>query len=114
MSFQLTNYVAFQVKNYNSAVEFYKQVLGFELVTFTENESKFKCGDRYFFIEKKEDGDLRTYFEFSVPDIVVAKEQLTQAGCKILWQHNEKSFGFSDPYGMCFHVFESGTDLPDL
>lgn len=112
--FELSNYIAYQVRNYEKAVEFYKTVMGFELIKYTDAESKFKAGNTYFFVEKKEEGGVAVFFEFVVDDINAAKEKLLSEGCKITSTYSQKSHMFSDPYGMNFHVYERGADLPDL
>jgi catechol 2,3-dioxygenase-like lactoylglutathione lyase family enzyme len=112
--FELSNYIAYQVRDYDKAVNFYKEVMGFELMKYTEQESKFKAGNTYFFVEKNEEGGVAVFFEFVTDDIEAAKAKLLSEGCKITSSYSDKSHMFSDPYGMNFHVYERGADLPDM
>jgi predicted dithiol-disulfide oxidoreductase (DUF899 family)/predicted enzyme related to lactoylglutathione lyase len=103
-NFQLTNYVAVQVKDYERAINFYDNIIGMKLQRSYENETKFSMGRIHFFIENSE-GD-NVFFEFAVDDFHHAIEMLLDQGCKITKEFHEKSVMVVDPFGMKFHIFE--------
>lgn len=103
MNFEFSPHIAFQVKDYNKAKEFYEKVLGMEVVKTSEKETHFKKGDMNFYMENSDSGF--TFFEFKVEDVKAAKEELENNGCKITQIFSEKSIMFTDPYGMRFHVW---------
>ena len=111
---QLTNYIAFQVEKYDEAIKFYTDILQWELVKYTPEESKFKVGDTYFFIEKKEEKPLNTFFELVADDISLELTKLIDNGCEITQQFSEKSMMLKDRFGFRFHLYEKGAVLPDL
>lgn len=104
MKFEFSPHVAFQVKDYDKAREFYEKVLGMEIVTTSENETHFKKGEMNFYMENSETN--LTFFEFKVEDVNAAKTELENSGCKVTQIYSDKSIMFADPYGMRFHVWE--------
>lgn len=104
MKFEFSPYVAFHVKNYDKAIDFYKSVLGWDLVKKDDKETHFRCGIMNFFAESSDKG--YTFFEFKTDNMNEAKELLEKNGCIVTEVYNDKSMMFKDPYGMCFHIFE--------
>ncbi|RPI18696.1 MAG: VOC family protein [Ignavibacteriae bacterium] len=104
MKFEFSPYVAFQVKDYHKAVEFYEKVLGWNIIEKGEKESHFKIGPMNFFAENSPSGF--TFFEFRTDNFEEARKTLEENGCVITQTYNDKSMMFKDPYGMCFHIFE--------
>jgi catechol 2,3-dioxygenase-like lactoylglutathione lyase family enzyme len=104
MKFEFSPYVAFQVKNYDKAIDFYKNVLGWNLVKTDSNETHFQSGIMNFFAESNDKGF--TFFEFKTDNMKEAKVLLEKNGCVITQVYDDKSMMFKDPYGMCFHIFE--------
>jgi predicted dithiol-disulfide oxidoreductase (DUF899 family)/predicted enzyme related to lactoylglutathione lyase len=103
-TFQLTNNVAIQVKDYARAINFYENIIGMKLDRNYENETKFSMGGLQLFIENSE-GDS-VFFEFAVDDFHHAIEMLLDQGCEITKEYHEKSVMIKDPFGLKFHVFE--------
>ncbi len=114
MSYTITPFVAFQVSEYEGAVAFYKDVLGFELIKYSDTESKMAKDGFTFYIEKKEAGVLHTFFELVTPDIGIAKNEMLKAGCIVTHEYGPKSMMVADPYGFRFHLYEQGTELSDI
>lgn len=104
MKFEFSPHVAFQVKDYEKAKEFYEKVLGMEIVTSSGKETHFKSGSINFYMENSPDGF--TFFEFKVDDVYEAKEELEKAGCRVTQIYSEKSIMIADPYGMRFHIWQ--------
>ncbi|MCD8510179.1 MAG: VOC family protein [Bacillus sp. (in: Bacteria)] len=105
--FQLTNNIAVQVKNYEDALAFYKNVLGFSLVEKNDDEAKLSINGVNFYIENAPEGTMNTFFEFAVDDVEGVKSLLLNEGCIITKEYSSKSFMVKDPYGLNFHIFES-------
>ncbi|MBU9711779.1 DUF899 family protein [Evansella tamaricis] len=108
-SFQLTNNVAVQVKDYANAITFYNKIIGMRLDSTTPVESKFSINGRNFYIENADAnvGEGKVFFEFAVDDFAAAKKLLVQEGCTITKEYHEKSVMLKDPYGLRYHLFES-------
>lgn len=60
MKFEFSPHVAFQVKNYDQAVKFYKDVLGMEEVSTSESETHLKCGPVNFLMWKIQTAGLHS------------------------------------------------------
>lgn len=103
--FQLTNNVAVQVKNYEKALEFYKNTLGFTLVEKDDVEAKLSINGVNFYMENAPEGTT-TFFEFAVDNVEEVKNLLLNEGCIISKEYSSKSFMIKDPYGLNFHIFE--------
>ena len=107
MKFQFSPYIAVQVKEYQKAIKFYKDILGMDFIESKGNDTYLKSGPVNFVFENAPVGAHKAvFFEFKVDDINEAKEILEKEGCRILKEYYEKSIMFSDPYGMNFHVWE--------
>jgi catechol 2,3-dioxygenase-like lactoylglutathione lyase family enzyme len=105
MKFEFSPYIAVQVKNYDKAIDFYKRVMGMELVEVKGNDTYLKSGPLCFVFENVPEGKS-VFFEFKVNNVKNARELLEKEGCKVTQVYNEKSMMFSDPFGMNFHVWE--------
>ena len=97
-------HIALHVKNYDEAVEFYVDVLGFELIKKSSTESHLRLGDTNFYVENSPQD--HTFLEFETDDIEADRTKLNNAGCKLEKTHLEKSFMVEDPYGFRFHIWE--------
>lgn len=104
-SFQLTNYIAINVDNYEKAIEFYEKTIGMKIERVYDDETKFSINGIYFYIANNKDKNV--YFEFAVEkfDDVIGK--LIAEGCQITKVHNDKNVMIADPFGMKFHLFET-------
>ncbi|MBN8571870.1 MAG: VOC family protein [Ignavibacteria bacterium] len=104
INFEFSPYIALQVRDFDKAVEFYKNILGFDLIKKYQKEAHFKKGKTNFFVEKQKPG--RVILEFKVEDFDEAKALLEKQGCTIVMLYNKKSALFLDPYGVTFHIFQ--------
>jgi uncharacterized glyoxalase superfamily protein PhnB len=104
INFEFSPYIALQVRNFDAAVEFYKNTLGFDLIKKYQKEAHFKKGKMNIFVEKQKPG--RVILEFKVEDFDEAKDLLEKQGCEIVMLYNKKSALFQDPYGVTFHIFQ--------
>ncbi|WP_088042071.1 DUF899 family protein [Bacillus sp. EAC] len=103
--FQLTNYVAIEVENYEEAIKFYENIIGMKVEKVFDEETKFSLNGTYFYISNSKDKNV--FFEFAVDrfDEVIGK--LKDEGCKITKVYNDKNVMIADPFGMKFHLFET-------
>jgi catechol 2,3-dioxygenase-like lactoylglutathione lyase family enzyme len=107
MIFEFSPHIAFQVKDYDKAIEFYEKTLGMKVLEKTENETAFRSGPLTFYVENTPKGN--TFFEFSVQDLESARNLLVEQGCilkETVTPEGDKSYFVFDPYGMKFHLFQ--------
>jgi catechol 2,3-dioxygenase-like lactoylglutathione lyase family enzyme len=108
MEFRLSKYVAIDTKDYERAIAFYRNVLGWQVIEETTNETQFKKGDATFFIANDAGSAYTTYFEYEVDDIEVAVNLLKTEGCALWPSGKPQSYMVKDPYGTHFHVYQKG------
>jgi|GEM_PF-755804 len=129
IDFHFSPNVAVQVRDRVRAVDFYRDVLGFEVIKHGANESKLRKGPMTFFVEGLDGSTASapsvtgasgstgvpgtTFWEFEVSDFAAAQHALIAAGCCETQRNAPTSAMFADPYGLRFHVFQTGTELPD-
>ena len=105
MLFKFVHHIAFQVKDYEKAIEFYKEVMGMEVKEKTDKETQLQCGSVTFYVENSPNGN--TFYAFEVDDLNTAREKLVQAGCKVTEDVNpsaNEGFMVRDPFGMKFYL----------
>ncbi len=105
MKFEFSPYIAVQVKDYDKAIDFYRRVLGMQLVEVKGNDTYLKSGPLCFVFENAPEGKS-VFFEFKLSGVKEAGQLLEKEGCKVTQVYNEKSMMFSDPFGMNFHLWE--------
>jgi len=139
IDFRFSPNVAVQVKDRARAVALYRDVLGFEVLKQSSRESKLRKGPMTFFVEEIEDAGSTvgpsaaggapsagaaaasaappipgtTFWEFEVSDFAAAELVLRTAGCRETQRYAPTSAMYADPCGLRFHVFQTGTELPD-
>jgi catechol 2,3-dioxygenase-like lactoylglutathione lyase family enzyme len=86
-------------------VEFYKNVLGFEV--------KGKVGTAYelgtepirMFVDKDDPREL--VLELIVPDLMEARDELVKAGCRVIkWEGKGQDCYIRDPFGTMYNLWE--------
>lgn len=109
-------YVIVGVKSLESAVSFYRDTMGFELL-FSEPEfhfASFKVGDMRFSLAEGADdthgsGNRNTGIGFTVPDVDVAHAEFSARGVKFTMGPGKMPWGgymamFVDPDGNEFYL----------
>lgn len=56
MEFEIGNHIAIQVRDYEKALTFYKNVMGMQILEKDDNEAEVKCGSTLFHVENSERG----------------------------------------------------------
>ncbi len=124
-TFRLTRFVAVQVRAWDEAIAFYRDVLGLRLAAGHKNEVRFEGDAITLFVERVSAEDAppalaaqfpgKTFFEFEVSDFAAASAMLTAAGCRISSSGaGALSAMFTDPFGLSFHVYARGAALPEI
>jgi catechol 2,3-dioxygenase-like lactoylglutathione lyase family enzyme len=107
LAFKFSPHIAVQVKDWEKAVAFYRDVLGMELRKESQDEAELACGDVMFYIENNP--AQRTWLEFRVASVEEARARLEAAGCEARATNTpegRRSYLVTDPFGMHFHIFE--------
>jgi catechol 2,3-dioxygenase-like lactoylglutathione lyase family enzyme len=107
MAFEFSPHIAVEVKDWEKAVAFYRDVLGMELKRESKDEAELGCGLVTFYVENNP--QQRTWLEFRVDDVEAAKAALEAAGCEARATRTPEgstSYLVSDPFGLRFHIFQ--------
>lgn len=108
MQFRMTKHIAINVRDYQKAIPFYRDTLGWEVIKEGVNETHFVKGDTNFYIEETDGKPYEVFFEYEVDDMESVRAKLLSEGCKISQIYSPQSIIFSDAYGMNFHVYQKG------
>ena len=102
-TFKASRDIIIRTENWSEALKFYGSVLGFPITEPGEKIVGFETGALCLYVEKgKEHGPV---FDFLVPDIQAAKQQLLAAGCTLIEENpNVPRCYLRDPYGIVFNV----------
>lgn len=109
MDFILNNDVAIHVTDFKKSIEFYKNVLGFELIEANDESARLRKGNTNFYLNKS-DRVIPPIHSFSVEDINKAKEHLTKSGFKII-SDSGKSIYAKDINGIVFDFIEDNHNV---
>jgi catechol 2,3-dioxygenase-like lactoylglutathione lyase family enzyme len=106
MKYKLSNHINFPTSQWQEATAFYRDVMGLQEGGNVSGHSHFVSNDIHIYFE----GDTSVagpIFEFLVPDLEGAKQELLAAGCTVMrWDGLGKSCYMRDPFGFTFNVFE--------
>jgi catechol 2,3-dioxygenase-like lactoylglutathione lyase family enzyme len=106
MKYKLSGHVNFPTSQWEAATKFYKEVLGLEEGNGSSSYSHFISNNHHIYFDNNTSvpGPI---FEFLVPDLDEAKQELLAAGCTVMrWDGLGKSCYLRDPFGFTFNVFE--------
>jgi predicted enzyme related to lactoylglutathione lyase len=94
------------------AAEFYREAFGMEVYEETEHETGFTSGERILYIAQESEPGF--VYEFFVPDLEAAKEELVAKGCKVVtWEGKGKPCYIEDPFGFMFNLWEAPEEFED-
>jgi predicted enzyme related to lactoylglutathione lyase len=98
--------IAVRHQNYESAVEFYSQVLGFKNRSTKPELADFDADPINLFI-LEDDEFSGPILELFVSDLEEARDFLVENGCKILrWRGKGQDCYIQDPFGVIFNLWE--------
>ena len=106
MKFKFSRCVAIQASDKNKALNFYRDVMGFESVDLNDNMSELKSdGPGQLFLDKSDLG--QPVLEFIAEDIEAARDRLVKNGCKVIrWNGVGKDCFIQDPFGVIFNLWQ--------
>jgi predicted enzyme related to lactoylglutathione lyase len=107
-SLRSTRDVIVRTEKWSDVVRFYGSVLGLPIAYQTDTIVGFETGAFRLYVEKgKAHGPV---FEFLVPDVQAAKQQLIAAGCTVVEEDPSVPRCYiSDPYGLIFNIGQAPT-----
>ena len=102
-SFKSSRDIIVRTENWSDAVQFYDSVLGLAIAFEDASMVGFETGAFRLYVEKgKEHGPV---FEFLVPDVEAAKQQVLDAGCTIVEEDPSLPRCYvKDPFGLVFNI----------
>ncbi len=112
MLYKFGRCVCLQLPDPNQAVEFYKNVMGLEVVGQEGKAIELQAGHlRLFFDQGASMGPI---LEVLVPNVEKAKEELLQAGCEVVrWEGKGGCCYMRDPFGFVFNLYEEPEAFQD-
>lgn len=112
MPFKLSRYLCLQLPDISQALEFYNKVMGLEIVYQGPTSIELHGGQTRLFLDKGE--HLGPVFEFLVPDLEKAREELLEKGCEVVrWEGKGNCCYMRDPFGFVFNLFEEPESFED-
>lgn len=105
MPFKLSRCISLQHPAQKNIVEFYKDVLGFEVAGMAGEAYELTTEPIRLFIDRAEPREL--VLELIVPDLEAARDELVAAGCRVIkWEGKGKDCYIRDPFGTTFNLWE--------
>ncbi|MFC1550115.1 VOC family protein [Candidatus Neomarinimicrobiota bacterium] len=106
MKFKFSRCVAIQAKEKESALIFYRDVMGFETIDVNENITELKSdGPGQLFLDES-NLDVPV-LEFIVDNIEAAREHLLKNGCEVIrWNGVGKDCFMRDPFDVIFNLWQ--------
>jgi catechol 2,3-dioxygenase-like lactoylglutathione lyase family enzyme len=102
-AFRSSRDVIIRTDDWAAATTFYASTLGFDVVHRSEKLVGFETGTFRLYVEKGEEHG--PVFDFLVPDVQVAKEQLVAAGCTVVEEDASVPRCYvRDAYGITFNI----------
>ena len=106
MKFKMSHNVSVRTDQYQDAVRFYNQVIGFEVRSQTDTSTDLDASPLTLFVD--DDHELQgPVMELFVDDLEAAREVLIANGCKVLrWKGKGQDCYVQDPFGVRFNIWE--------
>ncbi len=106
---KMSRNIAIRTSNAESAIGFYRDVLGMKHVQEHDDGTELDAGQSTFFImDQIDSGPPVAVHEFYVPNVEEAREQLLAQGCTVVkWEGAGRDCYMRDPFGLVFNLWES-------
>jgi predicted enzyme related to lactoylglutathione lyase len=106
-TFKASRDIIVRTEKWLEALKFYGSVLGLPITHRSETIVGFETGSFCLYVEQgKEHGPV---FDFLVPNIQAAKQQLVAAGCTIIEENPAVPRCYiRDPFGLVFNIEQTG------
>lgn len=105
MPFKLSRCISLRHPGRDKIIEFYKNVLGIDVVGRVGNASELDTKPIRMFVDTAEAREL--VLELIVPDLEAAREELLAAGCRVIvWEGKGKDCYMRDPFGTTYNLWE--------
>ena len=106
MKFRMSTNVSVRTDQFEEAVRFYSQVIGFDVRKRGETTADLDASPLTLYID--DDQELRgPVMELFVDDLEQAREILVANGCKVLrWKGKGQDCYVQDPYGVRFNIWQ--------
>ena len=105
MPFKFSRCFAMEHPQYKEMIEFYKNVIGLNLIEGGTGQVEFDTAPVRLFVD--EGSGQALIFELLVPNLERAREELEANGCEIVrWEGKGKTCYARDPFGFMFNVWE--------
>ena len=106
---KMSRNIAIRTSNAESAIRFYRDVLGMKYVKDHDDGTELDAGQATFFVMDQTDGGpLAAVHEFFVPNVEEARELLLAQGCTVVkWEGVGRDCYMRDPFGLVFNLWES-------
>jgi len=106
-TFKASRDIIVRTEKWLEALKFYGSVLGLPITHRSETIVGFETGSFCIYVEQgKEHGPV---FDFLVPNIQAAKQQLVAAGCTIIEENPAVPRCYiRDPFGLVFNIEQTG------
>lgn len=106
-TFKASRDIIVRTEKWSEALKFYGSVLGLPMTYRSETIVGFETGSFCLYVEQgKEHGPV---FDFLVPNIQAAKQQLVAAGCTIIEESPAVPRCYiRDPFGLVFNIEQTG------
>lgn len=102
-SFRSSRDVIVRTENWTDALRFYGSVLGLQVAYEDATMVGFVTGSFRLYVEKG--SDQGPVFEFLVPDVEAAKQELLAADCTIVEENPSLPRCYMrDPYGLVYNI----------
>jgi catechol 2,3-dioxygenase-like lactoylglutathione lyase family enzyme len=104
MRFRSNRCIAVHVKDLKKAEKFYRDVLGFKLLSKSRGMLEFETGRLLLYVnkDKKPHPPIPS---FDVKSLKDAKAHLEKAGCSIVRESRRAAY-FRDPFGLVYGIIE--------
>lgn len=106
MPYKVSQCVSYHHPAKDNVVKFYRDVIGLEVVSDTDDMAELTAGPLRLFVDRRDRQQL--VLELIVDDLEEARKELVAAGCQVIcWEGKGKDCYIRDPFGQVFNLWEA-------